>query len=183
MPQGQGDFAGVDNLAAGCWSPVGLPRPPPLWLLSSSLLRRRGAFNISIFGLHGRRPGRCPVAPIPPPSPTRSLQSAIRDAGLVQYLAGCHKQKGGVPPSHRQRACVQVRCGAKLHSTCILPSYILNRGESTTSRTQNTSKHLQVPTTVTRLPAFGSSTSNPPSSWKHLPVTSSEILYEKTKRG
>lgn len=137
-----------------------------------------GAFNISIFGLHGRTPRASSSGPNPSTFPTRSLQSAVREAGLVQYLAGCYKQKGSIPPSHQKRASGEQRY---ILPVSFLPIY--STEENRPRGTQNTSKHLQVPTTVTRLPVFGSSTRNPPSSWKHLRVTFSEIRYQRTKHG
>lgn len=76
-----------------------------------------GAFNISIFGLHGRTPRALSSDSNPSTFPTRSLRSAIREAGLVQFLAGCHKQKGGVP---RPIESVQVRCKGAF---CLYPIY------------------------------------------------------------
>jgi hypothetical protein len=137
-----------------------------------------GAFNISIFGLHGRTPRALSSGPNPSTFPTRSLRSAIREAGLVQYLAGCYKQKGGVPKSHQKRASeVQV-------AFCLYPSFLYTQLRRI-DHVRDT-EHFQtptVPTTVTRLPVFGSSTRILPSSWKHLPVTSSEIRYGRTKQG
>jgi hypothetical protein len=72
-----------------------------------------GAFNISIFGLHGRRPGRCPVAPIPPPSPPAACVCSGKQA-LSNIWQGCHQQKGGVPRSSHQKHASEVQ-------SCILP--------------------------------------------------------------
>jgi hypothetical protein len=79
-----------------------------------------GAFNISIFGLHGRRPGRCPVAPIPPPSPPAACVCSSLQA-LSNTVFGKGATSKRVVSPVRPIKSMQVRCKAAF---CLYPSFL-----------------------------------------------------------
>lgn len=82
-----------------------------------------GAFNISIFGLHGRRPGRCPVAPIPPPSPPAACVCSSLQA-LSNTVFGKGATSKRVVSPVRPIKSMQVRCKAAF---CLYPSFLYTR--------------------------------------------------------
>lgn len=79
-----------------------------------------GAFNISIFGLQGRRPGRCPVALIPPPSPPAACSLQFGKQALSNIWQGA-TSKRVVSPRPRPIKTVQVRCKGAF---CLYPSFL-----------------------------------------------------------
>jgi hypothetical protein len=77
-----------------------------------------GAFNISIFGLHGRRPGRYPVAPslhLPHPQPACAVGN--RPCPIFGKGATSKKVVSPVRPIKN----MQVRCKAAF---CLYPSFL-----------------------------------------------------------
>jgi hypothetical protein len=116
---------------------VGLPRPPPLWLLSSSLLRRWGRSIIQYSGCMADAQGviQWPQSlHLPHPQPA-VCNSGSRPCPIFGRV--CYKQKGGVPKSHQKRASkVQV-------AFCLYPSFLYTQTEENRPR----SGHRTLPNT------------------------------------
>jgi hypothetical protein len=79
-----------------------------------------GAFNISIFGLHARRPWRCAVAPIPPPSPPADCSLQFGKQALSNIWQGATSKRVVFPVPSKS---VQVRCNSCILPVSFLPIY------------------------------------------------------------